>query len=91
MKTKYNLGYQLISKNYNQERYIILKKFDNVGSYLYKVKNEVEATSLSQVLELVCSDNLQVVLTNSPETYGEYKPYQEITDLKELIGLAMNN
>lgn len=88
---KYNLGYQIISRGYNEERYIIVKLFSQRGSFLYKVKNQVEATSLSPVLELICSDDLQIVLTNSPETYAEYKPYQEITDLKELINIALQN
>ncbi len=87
----YNTAYQLISKGYKEEKYIILKKFDQVGSYIYRVQNEVESRSLTSMLELVCSDNLQVVMTNAPDVYGEYKPYSVVSDLREVIGLAMNN
>lgn len=91
MTEGYNRAYELLSTGYVGERYIVIKRFDLAGSYLYRVKNAVESRSLASILELVCSDNLQVVVTNSPDVYGEYKPYNVITDLREIISLAMNN
>lgn len=91
MSIKYNLGYQLVSKDYNEERYVILKRFDTRGSYIYKVKNEVEANSLAPMLELICSNDMQVILTNKPDIYAEYKPYTKVSDLKTFINIAINS
>lgn len=91
MVGSYNTSYELLNKTYSGNRFVILKKFSERGSKFYKVKNYIEAESLQRILELVCSDDLQVVQTNSLETYGEYKPYEEVTDLKEFINIAMTS
>ncbi len=87
----YNACYQIISEGYTASRYIIVKKFDAIGSILYTPNNAVEANSLVNILELICSDNLQIVVTNSPETYMEYAPYTPENDLKALITYVMNH
>jgi hypothetical protein len=86
-----NRYYRIMSEDYTGKVYLILKKFHEHGSRLYLCKNDVEVLHLKYILDLVGSDALQVVTTNSPETYGEYAPYTEIDDLRELILYAMHN
>lgn len=91
MNQGYNRYYKIMSEHYEENIFVVLKRFDKVGSHLYKIKNMVEAQALKPILELIGSDNLQVVITNDPVAYGEYGPYTPVDDLRELIMLAMNN
>lgn len=87
----YNTVYNVSSMNYEATRYIVVKKFDAVGSILYIPNNSVENKYLADILKLICSDNLQIVITNRPDVYMEYAPYTIERDLKSIIRYAMEN
>lgn len=69
--------------------YVIVKNFHFSGSLLYKPPHAFLAAHIRIALEQIVATNIQVVITNSPETYGEYAPYYYIEDAKELFGYAM--
>lgn len=64
-------------------KYIVVKDFNNVGCLAFGTDIASKFLSLSEYIEDLCSDKLQVVVLNNPEAYGEYKPYRFIDN--ELI------
>lgn len=61
-------------------KYIVVKDFNNIGCIAFGTNIASKFLSLSEYIEDLCSDKLQVVVLNNPEAYGEYKPYTFIED-----------
>lgn len=59
-------------------KYIIVKDFNNMGCIAFGTNMATKLLSLSEYIEDLCADKLQVVVLNNPEAYGEYKPYRFI-------------
>ncbi len=72
------------------ELYVIAKNFNEQGSVYYKLKNRLEVRSVPDILELLRSDNMQIVLLDNKEIYGEYAPYREVKELREFINIVGN-
>lgn len=70
--------------------YVIVKKFDSVGCVGVKIKGD-SAIGLSELLDAELDvKTTQVVLLNNPEMYGEYKPYDIKSNLKEFLDTVLN-
>lgn len=61
-------------------KYIVVKDFNKVGCIAFGTNIATRFLSLSEYIEDLCGDKLQVVVLNNPEVYGEYKPYKFIED-----------
>lgn len=72
------------------ELYIVAKGFNEKGSIYYRLKNRLEVRSVPEVLELLRPKDMQIVLLDNKEVYGEYAPYKEIKELREFINLVGN-
>lgn len=72
------------------ELYIVAKGFNEKGSIYYRLKNRLEVRSVPEVLELLRPKDMQIVLLDNREVYGEYAPYKEIKELREFINLVGN-
>lgn len=72
------------------ELYIVAKGFNEKGSIYYRLKNRLEIRSVPDVLELLRAEDMQIVLLDNKEVYGEYAPYKEIKELREFINLVGN-
>lgn len=71
--------------------YVVVKKFDSVGCVAIAVPNK-KIYELSAFLETYLDDgNTQVVITNNPEVYTEYAPYDIKTNLKEFLNAVLPN
>lgn len=69
--------------------YVIVKKFNSVGCVGVKVKGD-SAISLSELLDSELDiNNSQVVTVSNPEMYGEYKPYDIKSNLKEFLDTVL--
>lgn len=65
--------------------YILVKKFDDVGCVAVLMDVD-KIWGLQVFLEEYLDDgNTQVVITNSPEVYTEYAPYDIKKTLKEFL------
>lgn len=72
------------------ELYVVAKRFNQKGSICYRFRNKTEIRSVPDVLELLRTEDTQIVLLDNRDVYREYAPYKEIEDLKEFINLVIN-
>lgn len=72
------------------ELYIVAKSFNQKGSIYYRFRNRLEVRSLPDILELLRPEDMQIVLLDNKELYGEYAPYEEIKELRQFINLVGN-
>ena len=69
--------------------YILVKKFNQVGCVAVLLDIKV-LSSLQVFLEEYLDDgNTQVVITNKPEVYTEYAPYDIKSSLKEFLNTVL--
>lgn len=72
------------------ELYVVAKDFNEKGSFYYRLKNRMEVRSVPDILELLRSEDMQIILLDNKEIYGEYAPYREIKELREFINIVGN-
>lgn len=57
-------------------KYIVVKDFSKIGCIAFGTEITSKLLSLSEYIEDLCADKLQVVVLSNPDSFGEYKPYQ---------------
>lgn len=69
--------------------YLVVRNYKKQGSLLYKLKSNWEFDHIQPALEVEVADNIQIITTNSPETYAEYAPYTEFDELRDFMAAAL--
>lgn len=70
-------------------KYIVARKLNTIGCYAYKVKENEIVELLDYLTTETIEKDIEVFITNAPETYGEYKPYKFIENKKEFINRVL--
>lgn len=56
-------------------KYTVVKDFNTIGCISFGTEVASKQLSLSEYIEDLCADKLQVVVLSKPDTFGESKPY----------------
>ena len=65
--------------------YIVAKIFDKQGCIAYCCKNLSEANYVTNTLNCLVHEGVQIVVLDDPDIYSEYAPYKYIDDLLTFI------
>ena len=69
--------------------YVVVKVRDKEGSKLYKLKDITERKAVPNSLSLLALPKVQIVTLSDPETYGEYKPYSPVENIRDLYSYVL--